>query len=134
VQPLSPGFNLTFSARGRVIVSGIVRNAANNGYEIKWQRCDGLKAYVSTIGLQGKGKTDATLQTVGFGTNTIYPVNGTAIVFVETAYDYQPLFGTLVFGASTFKDYRSYIVRERTTEDITNFNSVTAKVCTTYAA
>ncbi len=128
------GSNINFATRGRIIVSSVERNAANNGLWIRWQRCDGAKAYVSSIGLQDKGKTDNTLQTVGYGTNAVSPIPGTVIIFVETAYDYKALFGDYLYGAQTFKDYRAYIVRQRSNNQPTNTTGITAKTCNLYAA
>jgi Flp pilus assembly protein TadG len=133
------GSNIDFATRGRIIISSVERNAANNGLWIRWQRCDGAKNYVSSIGLQDKGKTDTTLPTVGYtkpdGTTVnVSPAVGTVIIFVETAYDYKALFGDYLYGAQTFKDYRAYIVRQRSNNQPTNSTAITAKVCTTFSA
>ncbi len=128
------GENIDFAARGRIIISSVERNVANNGLQITWQRCDGAKNYVSSIGLEDKGKTDTSLQTVGYGTNQIAPQLGTVIIFVETAYDYKPLFGNFLYGSQTFKDYRTFIVRQRSNNVPTNVPATTKKVCTTFSA
>jgi Flp pilus assembly protein TadG len=133
------GSNLEFATRGRLIISSVERNAANDGLEIVWQRCDGAKNYVSSVGIQGKGKTDNTLPTVGYtkGDGTIVNVSpkaGTVIIFVETAYDYKALFGDYLYGAQTFKDYRAYIVRQRSNNTPTNSTAITAKTCNLYSA
>jgi Flp pilus assembly protein TadG len=128
------GENISFATRGRIIVSSVERNAANNGLWIRWQRCDGAKNYVSSIGLEGKGQNDTSLQSVGYGTNVVSPVAGTAIIFVETVYDYKPLFGQFLAGSNTFKDYRSYIVRQRTNNQPTNTKAIIPKSCSTFAA
>lgn len=135
----SVGGNLTFASRGRIIISSIERNAANNGNWIRWQRCDGAKNYVSSIGLEGKGQNDNTLPSVGYtkadGTAVnVSPTLGTVMIFVETVYDYKPLFGDYLYGAMTFKDYRAYIVRQRSNNQPTNTTAITPKVCTTFAA
>jgi TadE-like protein len=130
----SVGANIDFAKRGRIIISSVERNAANDGLWIRWQRCDGAKAYTSSIGAQDKGKTDNTLPTVGYGTNVVSPKAGTVIIFVETAYDYKALFGDYLYGAQTFKDYRAYIVRQRANNQPTNSTSVTAKTCNLFAA
>jgi TadE-like protein len=133
------GSNINFGARGRVIISSIERNAADNGLWIRWQRCDGAKTYTSSIGAQDKGKTDNTLPAVGYtkGDGTVVNVSpkaGTVIIFVETAYDYKALFGDYLYGAQTFKDYRAYIVRQRSNNQPTNSTSITAKTCNLYSA
>lgn len=130
----SVGENLSFATRGRIIISSVQRNAADNGLEIVWQRCDGAKTYTSTIGLEGKGKTDNTLPTIGYSTNTISPKTGTVVIFVETAYDYKALFGDYLYGAQTFKDYRAYIVRQRANNVPTNSTAVTKKTCNLFSA
>jgi Flp pilus assembly protein TadG len=135
----SVGSNLDFANRGRLIISSVQRNAADNGLEIVWQRCDGAQNYVSSIGLEGKGKTDNTLQTVGYTkpggpTVSVSPKAGTVMIFVETAYNYKALFGDYLYGAQTFKDYRAYIVRQRSNNVPTNSTAVTKKLCTVFSA
>lgn len=128
------GSNIEFATRGRVIISSIERNAADNGLWIRWQRCDGAKNYISTIGLEDRGKTDNTLQTVGYDTRTVSPKAGTVMILVETAYDYKALFGDYLYGAQTFKDYRAYIVRQRSNNQPTNSTAITPKTCGTFSA
>jgi hypothetical protein len=130
----SVGANIDFATRGRIIVSSVERNPADNGLWIRWQRCDGAKAYASSIGAEDKGKTDNTLPTVGYNAITVSPKAGTVIIFVETAYDYKALFGDYLYGAQTFKDYRAYIVRQRSNNQPTNSTAITAKTCNLFSA
>jgi len=129
------GANIDFATRGRIIISSVERNAADNGLWIRWQRCDGAKNVVSSIGLQDAGKTDNTLQNVGYSGKTVSPKTGTVMIFVETVYDYKPLFGSAtVFGEQTFKDYRAYIVRQRSNNQPTNSTAITPKTCNLFSA
>jgi len=138
------GENIDFANRGRLIVSSIERNAADNGLWLRWQRCDGLKNFTSAVGAQDKGRTDTSFQSVSNGTNTIAPKTGTVVIVVETAYDYKPLFfGDSLLkkmfndnsaGPLTFKAYRAYVVRQRSVNFPTNSSGIVAKTCNLFSA
>jgi len=89
------GFNLY--QRGRVIVSSLQRNA-DGGQTIRWQRCRGAKVHNSSFGVQGVGATGTTFKGMGPAGKEIQASSGTAVMFVEVAYDYQPLTPFSMFG------------------------------------
>lgn len=135
----SVGANIDFATRGRLIISSVERNAADNGLWIRWQRCDGAKTATSSIGVQDRGKTDNTLPTVGYtkpggAVVNVSPKTGTVIIFVETVYDYKALFGDYLYGAQTFKDYRAYVVRQRASNQPSNSTAITPKTCNLFSA
>jgi len=87
------GRGLDLFAHGRVIISSqeVVPGTQDDQY-IHWQRCMGTKPHVSSYGDQGDGLTGSF---VGMGPagQEIYAFADEAVIFVEVAYDYQPIFG-----------------------------------------
>jgi Flp pilus assembly protein TadG len=84
------GANLGIFDRGRVIVSSLQRNG-QGGQWIAWQRCRGAKNHTSSFGLQGTGATGTSFAGMGRPGNLITASPGTAVIFVEVAYDYRSL-------------------------------------------
>lgn len=83
---------LDVQANGRLILTSLETNSSG-GQWLHWQRCFGAKtAYKSSYGKQGDGKT-GTSNTTGMGPTgrKVKAESGYAIMFVEVAYDYQPL-------------------------------------------
>jgi len=129
------GTSIGFAQNGRIILSSLERNAAGNGQWIRWQRCDGAKQVASSYGLEDKGKTDNSLQAMGPTGRQIAAQADTAVMFVEVIYDYQPIVSNAAIGgAKVIKTTLAFNVRQRTNQAISNVNSATPKICTTYAA
>jgi hypothetical protein len=104
------GINLT--QNGRVILSSLEQNSGG-GQWIHWQRCIGAKNYPSTYGNAGDGASGSGFQGMGPATARVTaPAAGTAVMFVEITYDYQPLFSSMFFGAKQIHYYASFIVRD----------------------
>ena len=129
------GQSIGFAANGRVILSSLKGNeqtaAANKGQTINWQRCYGSLAGVySRYGDQGKGNADSSLA-AGMGPtgNKIVAEAGTAVMFVEVTYKYQPLIATTFMGTPTLRYESAFNVRERTNQSITNTQSLTQRTC-----
>ncbi|WP_370169518.1 TadE/TadG family type IV pilus assembly protein [Sphingobium abikonense] len=106
---------LNVYGHGRVILSSIepVANPnPTNRYRIRWQRCRGSKTWPSSHGKAGD--TNLTGVTVKGQTATA-PDDG-ALMFVEVAYDYQPLIARIFIpqdrisavAAMTVRDQRDY--------------------------
>lgn len=76
--------------RGRVIISSLQRNA-DGGQWIAWQRCRGAKVHQSSYGREGDGATGTSFPGMGKPGNRITASAGTAVIFVEIAYDYESL-------------------------------------------
>ena len=102
---------------GRIIISSLEQNPANsNNQWIHWQRCAGMKssspntpwtgsiaANGSSYGIQGAGATGSTFVGMGpTGAVVTAPDTASAVMYVETWYDYQPLFPSFfgTFGAT----------------------------------
>lgn len=120
------GEKLDFEANGRVILSSLQHNGlsgTDEGQMINWQRCMGDLSILSLYGAQGTGRTDNSLP-LGMGPtgNEIFSAPGTAIMFVEVVYDYQPLIpGELLNRQIRYET--AFNVRSRDILDITNSSS-----------
>lgn len=134
------GGGIDFSANGRVVVSSVEPNgkeAPNSGQYIRWQRCTGALNTTDSqpkYGTQSKGQNDNTLPYMGSSTRKIVAGPGSALIFVEVTYRYQPLVSSRFFGTPTLRSESVYNVRERNTQVLATAPGTTASVCTTYAA
>lgn len=109
------GQSIDFANHGRIILSDVQNNPANNGQWIRWQRCAGAKNVSSSYGSTDDGWQDTTLQTgVGPAGNKVTAAAGTIVMFVEVVYDYQPIVPVSYFGARTFRASQAFNVRDRT--------------------
>ncbi len=124
---------LRLKANGRIILSDLEPNGltgSNAGQYIRWQRCWGDGAFTSSYGLVNKGKTDGSLKDgMGPGTTAATKVtasSGTAVMFVEVAYTYQPLVSNSIFGPKVIRYSSAFNVRERTDQAIKNGGNLAA--------
>lgn len=119
---------LNFKANGKIILSDLEPNGLappNTGQYIRWQRCYGSSNFTSSYGVTGSGKTDPGLQGMGPSGNKISSMPGTAVMFVEVAYSYQPLISESIFGPRTIRYSSAFNVRERTDQTIKNAGNLT---------
>jgi hypothetical protein len=97
---------------GRVILSSLepVANPnITNRYRIRWQRCRGTKIWPSSYGRAGEtGLTGITVN----GALATAPDDG-ALMFVEIAYDYQPLIARVFVPHSQITSVAAMIVRDQ---------------------
>lgn len=134
------GGNIAFAANGRVVVSSVEPNGLTGtkaGQYIRWQRCTGALNVTGSqpkYGVEGKGQTDGTLPYMGLSTRPIAAGTGSALIFVEVTYLYQPLVSSRIFGTPVLRSESVYNVRERNSEVLGAASGTTASVCTTYAA
>jgi len=102
---------LSLSTRGRVILSSLEPVANPNTtarFKIRWQRCYGGKAYTSSYGIQGAtNKTN-----MGPASQTVTAPDDGAVMFVEVAYDYQPLFSARFVPTTVITDIAAMTVRD----------------------
>lgn len=84
------GENIGIYQQGRVIISSLQRNA-EGGQWIAWQRCRGAKNYNSSFGVEGAGATGTSFPGMGVPGRYITASQGTAVMFVEVAYDYRSI-------------------------------------------
>jgi len=128
---------LDLYTHGRVIVSSVEGETfptnPSGEYRIRWQRCRGAKTHASSYGIAG----DDDLAGVGpVGRQVTAPVNG-AVIFVEVAYNYQPLFTNTIIpnpeivqiAAMTVRDTRD-LAGPSGSDGIYNTEGVTVSTCT----
>lgn len=127
------GKTIDLKAKGRVILSSVQDNGKSgnaNGQTIRWQRCDGAKPMAPKYGKEGKGNADATLNKgIGPAGREIKAQLGTAIMFAEVTYDYDPMIFSDFMGQREIRYEAAFNVRERTELGITNVKSKTIKSC-----
>ena len=75
---------------GRVIISSLQQND-EGGQWIAWQRCRGAKRYDSSYGVEGDGEEGTSFPGMGDAGEELTASVGTAVMFVEVAFDYQSL-------------------------------------------
>lgn len=121
---------------GRVIISSLeVVPGTDDRQYIHWQRCAGKKKHVSSYGLEGDGLTTG-LAGMGPPGEEVWAFKGEAVIFVEIAYDYQPLVGTTFGIPSEIDSTASFTVRDD--RDLTQIyqrdpdNPDTVEDCATY--
>lgn len=122
--------SLKLKANGRIILSDLEPNgltAPNAGQYIRWQRCWGQGSFTSSYGVKDDGKTNNSMA-AGMGpTGTkIMASSGSAVMFVEVAYNYQPLVSNTLFGPKVIRYSSAFIVRERTDQAIKNAGNLAA--------
>lgn len=119
------GEGLDFEEEGRIIISSVQRNAANNGNWIRWQRCFGKKSRASNYGTQGKGQNNSSFSSISDDPN-MRPPTGNAIIIAEIEYDHKPLVTDAYFGQRTFTYETVQIVRDRQDLGIGNATNIPA--------
>lgn len=105
--------DLNLMANGRLILSSLEKNASG-GQWIHWQRCSGSKSYPSSYGIQGDGATGTGKTGMGPAGKQVAADTNFAIMFVEVAYDYQPIiFGALIGDRQIVKTAAMYVRDDR---------------------
>jgi hypothetical protein len=112
------GYNIT--TNGRVILSSLEQNSSG-GQWIHWQRCVGKANFASSYGIQGTGATGTSFAGMGPAGSEIKAPAKQAVMFVETAYTYQPLVSSRLFGTPVLRSTASFIVRD--IRDLTDANN-----------
>lgn len=105
------GEDLQIPQRGRVILSSLQVNSSG-GQWIAWQRCWGLNTWASRYGPQGTGATGTSFAGMGYTTTKMTADSGTAIMFVEIAYNYKPFFLGSVIPAKLIRKEAAVYVRD----------------------
>ncbi|WP_411339774.1 hypothetical protein V6U71_18285 [Sphingopyxis sp. J-6] len=114
------GVGLDFQKNGRIILSSLQRNN-DGGQTIKWQRCYGKLAVASAYGTEGTGATGKSFAGMGDKGKEVTAAGGTAVMFVEISYKYQPLVYGKWLGPKTIKSTAAFNIRE--TRDLTQVYS-----------
>lgn len=102
---------MDFRNNGRIILSSLERNA-DGGQWIHWQRCYGNLPINSAYGPQGTGATGTGFPGMGRAGAEVTAADGTAVMFVEIIYDYQPMVGARWFGRPRIRSTAAFNIRE----------------------
>lgn len=103
--------SLHLKNNGRIILSSLERNATG-GQTIKWQRCFGDMRVASAFGVEGTGKNDNNFPGMGPAGREVKAAAGTAVMFVEVTYQYQPLLYGKMLGPKTIRTTAAFNIRE----------------------
>jgi hypothetical protein len=126
------GENIAIFQQGRVIFSSLQRNA-QGGQWIAWQRCRGAKNYNSSYGLQGAGATGTSFPGMGVPGRYITASTGTAVMFVEVAYDFRSITPMNLFNNQQIVYTAAFNVRDN--RDLTQlYSGGPVASCTVYSA
>jgi hypothetical protein len=128
------GKSMDFQQHGRIVLSSLQDNqqtGSNHGQMINWQRCWGDLGVSSVYGTEGTGKDDDALADgMGPADNKITSVPGTAVMFVEVSYDYQPLIsGKILPMSGTIRRETAFNVRGRQNNDISDTQDLQKLTC-----
>ena len=100
---------LKIRERGKLILSSVEANA-EGGQWIHWQRCFGAAGHRSSYGKEGDGETGTSLTGIGPAGRQVAAERGSAIMFVEVIYDYEPMmFGRFLDDAQIRKTAAMYV-------------------------
>lgn len=102
--------SINLYANGRVILSSLEPVANPNTtakFKIRWQRCKGSKSHASSYGVEGANNING----MGPTGQVARPPDDGAVMYVEVAYDYQPLFSAAVAPQTTITDVAAMVVR-----------------------
>lgn len=120
---------------GRIIISSLQRNA-DDGQWIAWQRCRGAKQADSRYGDEGTGATGKQFEGMGNPANPITASPGTAVMFVEVYYTYDPLTPIGLIGETELYYTGAFNVRD--SRDLTQIHQrpdpVPVANCNVYSA
>lgn len=114
---------LNFEEDGKIVISSVQRNSANNGNWIRWQRCFGEKNKESSYGAEGKGQNNSSFSKISNDPN-LRPPAGNAIIIAEIEYNHKPLVTDAYFGQKTFTYESVQIVRDRQDLGIGNATNI----------
>jgi Flp pilus assembly pilin Flp len=110
------GESIALYEQGRVIISSLQQNA-DGGQWIAWQRCRGAKLHESSFGEEGDGATGTGFAGMGEPGREITAASGTAVMFVEVAYDYDSLTPFPIFDGNEITYTAAFNIRD--TRDLT---------------
>lgn len=107
--------NLNLLQNGRVILSSLEfkRIAAESDRPqqfIRWQRCKGNRNFTSAY-TAGINTSNSSFTGVG-PTGSVRAIEGSAVMYVEIEYAYQPLFGSLFSAGVVIKQEAAFTIRD----------------------
>ena len=122
---------LDFRNHGRIILSSLEQNTGG-GQWIHWQRCYGDLDVESSYGDEGDGALGKPV-IAGMGTagQEVTAATGTAVMFVEIVYDYQPLLYSSWLGERQIRTKAAFNIREgRDLTTVHNLENAQISRCT----
>lgn len=108
--------NLDLLQNGRVILSSLEEKTVTDGSGtrsqqfIRWQRCKGLRNFTSDYAA-GINTSDASFTGVGEN-GAVEALNGSAVMYVEIEYVYQPLFGDMFMAGVIINQEAAFMIRD----------------------
>lgn len=106
------GSRINILTQGRIVVSSLQQNASNK-QRIFWQRCKGVLNAPSNYGVEGATEdTTPGFTGMGAGSNKVQAAPGSAIIFSEVTYNYEPLVGAWALGTFRIRREAAYYVRD----------------------
>ena len=107
--------NLDLLENGRVILSSLeFKRIAAQGNRpqqfIRWQRCKGIRNFTSAY---ASGINTSSSSFTGVGpTGSVQAIEGSAVMYVEVQYEYQPLFGGLFAEGVVINQEAAFTIRD----------------------
>lgn len=128
------GGSMGFQNNGRIVLSSLQDNEQKgnkHGQMINWQRCWGNLAVAPSYGTEGTGRTDSSLKDgMGPTGDKITSIPGTAVMFVEVSYKYQPLISDALLPlGGVMRRETAFNVRGRQKNDISNTENLKKLSC-----
>lgn len=122
---------LGFKANGRIILSSLEQNTGG-GQWIHWQRCYGNLKVQSSYGKEDDGALGKpTIAGMGTPGQEVTAATGTAVMFVEIVYEYQPLLYGKWLGKRQVRTKAAFNIREgRDLTTVYNLENATVSTCT----
>lgn len=130
------GMPIKFAQNGRIILSDLEQSTSDTAKQwIRWQRCAGAKQVGSSYGAP-TAMTSATMTAMGPTGNQIASQTGSAVMFVEVVYDYQPIVARSILGTPTIRFTSAFNVRQRDDYSINTggLADTEKSLCTRYVA
>jgi hypothetical protein len=107
------GGKMDLARHGRIILSSLeVDPDKPNRQYIHWQRCYGALSHPSTYGVTGDGTHDSSFQGMGPANGRVTAMDGVPAMFVEIAYQYQPLIWSYFGVKQEIQETASMLVRD----------------------
>ncbi len=127
------GGSLDLAHNGRIILTSLeVDDGQPHGQYLHWQRCYGALVYPSSYGRQGDGKGNSSVKGMGPSDAKIVAVADAPAMFVEIAYQYQPIISARIAPSALMHEVAAMMVRDnRDTSDpgINSVNGVQPSAC-----
>jgi hypothetical protein len=107
--------NLDLLENGRVILSSLefkkIASESNREQQfIRWQRCKGMRNFTSAY-VSGINTSNAAFTGVG-PAGAVKAIEGSAVMYVEIQYAYQPLFGELFAEGVVINQEAAFTIRD----------------------